>query len=57
MGSRRRHLFVLLFVGLLLAISCVVIANNSTKLGLDLKGGLELVYEGRPSGQVTEVSG
>jgi SecD/SecF fusion protein len=57
MGSRRRHLFVLLFVGLLLAISCVVIANNSTKLGLDLKGGLELVYEGQPSGQVTEVSG
>lgn len=57
MGSRRRHLFVLFFVGLLIAISCVVIASNSTKLGLDLKGGLELVYEGQPSGQVKEVSG
>ncbi len=57
MGSRRRHFFVLFFVGLLIAISCVVIASNSTKLGLDLKGGLELVYEGQPSGQVTEVSG
>ena len=56
MGSRRRHLFVLLFVGLLLVISGLVIANKSTKLGLDLKGGLELVYEGQPSGQVTEVS-
>jgi len=56
-GSRRRHLFVLLFVGLLLVISGLVIANNSTKLGLDLKGGLELVYEGQPTGQVEEVSG
>src|SRR5262245_53389741 len=57
MGTRRRHLFVLLFVLGLLVVSGVVIANTSTKLGLDLKGGLELVYEGQPSGQVKEVSG
>jgi SecD/SecF fusion protein len=56
-GSRRRYFFVLLFVGMLLAISVMVIANKSTKLGLDLKGGLELVYEGQPTGQVEEVSG
>jgi SecD/SecF fusion protein len=57
MGSRRRHLFVLLFVGLLIGLSLLVIANKQTKLGLDLKGGLELVYEGQPTGQVEEVSG
>lgn len=57
MGSRRRHAFVLAFVGLLVAISVVIIANEQTKLGLDLKGGLELVYEGQPTGQVEEVTG
>jgi len=57
MGSRRRHLFVLLFVFGLLVVSGIVIATKSTKLGLDLKGGLELVYEGQPTGQVEEVSG
>ncbi|HEX3238698.1 MAG TPA: protein translocase subunit SecD [Solirubrobacterales bacterium] len=57
MGTKRRHLFVLLFVLGLLIVSGLVIANNSTKLGLDLKGGLELVYEGQPTGQVKEVTG
>jgi SecD/SecF fusion protein len=57
MGSRRRHLFVLLFVLGLLIVSGIVIANKSTKLGLDLKGGLELVYQGQPTGQVKEVTG
>jgi SecD/SecF fusion protein len=57
MGNRRRHLFVLVFVLGLLIVSGIVIANNSTKLGLDLKGGLELVYEGQPTGQVKEVTG
>ncbi len=57
MGSRRRHLFVLLFVLGLIIVSGLVIANKSTKLGLDLKGGLELVYQGQPTGQVEEVSG
>ncbi len=57
MGSRRRHLFVLLFVLGLVAISGIVIANKQTKLGLDLQGGLELVYQGQPTGTATEVSG
>lgn len=57
MGSRRRHLFVLLFVVGLVAVSAVVIASKETKLGLDLQGGLELVYEGQPTGTSTEVSG
>ncbi|MGD9735347.1 MAG: protein translocase subunit SecD [Solirubrobacterales bacterium] len=57
MGSRRRHIFVLLFVLGLVAVSAVVIASKETKLGLDLQGGLELIYEGQPTGTTTEVSG
>ncbi|HEX4669977.1 MAG TPA: protein translocase subunit SecD [Solirubrobacterales bacterium] len=57
MGTRRRYLFVLLFVLGLVVASALVIANTSTKLGLDLKGGVELVYQGQPTGQVKEVTG
>jgi SecD/SecF fusion protein len=57
MGSRRRYLFVLLFVLGLVAVSAVVIAKKETKLGLDLQGGLELVYQGQPTGTATSVSG
>jgi len=57
MGGRRRHLFVLLFVGALITVSALVIATKPTRLGLDLKGGVELVYQGQPSGQVEEVTG
>ena len=57
MGTRRSYLFVLLFVIGLVAVSGLVIATKETKLGLDLQGGLELVYEGQPTGTSTEVSG
>src|SRR5215203_4344586 len=57
MGNRRRHLFVLLFVLGLVIVSGVVIAKKEKKLGLDLQGGLELIYEGQPTGTTTEVSG
>src|ERR1700761_5968916 len=53
MGSRRQHLFVLLFVLALVAISGVIIATKETKLGLELQGGLQLVYEGQPTGTNT----
>jgi SecD/SecF fusion protein len=56
-GSRRRYLFVLLFVLGLVVVSALVIASKETKLGLDLKGGLELVYQGQPTGTATSVSG
>jgi SecD/SecF fusion protein len=55
--KRRRNLFVLLFVFGLIVVSALVVANKPTKLGLDLKGGVELVYQGTPTGQVKEVSG
>jgi len=57
MGNRRRQLFVLLFVVGLVAISGLIIAREETKLGLDLQGGLELVYQGQPTGTSDEVSG
>jgi SecD/SecF fusion protein len=57
MGSRRQHVFVLLFVVALVILSGIVIATKETKLGLDLQGGLQLVYEGQPTGTATEVSG
>jgi SecD/SecF fusion protein len=56
-GKRRRYLFVLLFVLGLVITSAIVIANKETKLGLDLQGGLELVYQGQPTGTATSVSG
>jgi SecD/SecF fusion protein len=57
MGTRRGHLFVLLFVVALVAISALVIASKQTKLGLDLQGGLELVYQGQVTRAGTEVTG
>ncbi len=49
MTDRRRNLFILLLVlGLLLA-SAAVIATKPTKLGLDLQGGVELIYEAKPT--------
>ena len=37
-------------------MSIYVIASKKTVLGLDLQGGTELVYQGRPSPQVPEVT-
>jgi len=51
MGNRRRQFFVLLFVFGLIAISGLVIVGKETKLGLDLKGGVQLVLQGRPTPQ------
>ena len=51
MTSRRRNLFVILLMLGLLAASGVVIAVKETRLGLDLKGGIELVYKGEPTPQ------
>ncbi len=48
MSDRQRNLFVLLLVAGLLIASAVVIASKPTKLGLDLQGGVELVYEAKP---------
>jgi SecD/SecF fusion protein len=44
MTDRRRHGLTLLLVVGLIAASAVAIAIRPTRLGLDLKGGVELVY-------------
>ena len=56
MSERRRTLFVLLLVLGLIAASAVVVATKETKLGLDLQGGVQLVYEGKPTPQQPTVT-
>jgi SecD/SecF fusion protein len=56
MTRRRRNLFVLLLVIALLGGSAWVISDKKTVEGLDLRGGTELVYQGRPTPQVPEVT-
>src|SRR5215210_5298326 len=55
MSERRRHLLVLLIVLGLIAGSAAVIATTSTKLGLDLQGGVQLIYQGKPTPPKTSV--
>jgi SecD/SecF fusion protein len=57
MGSRRRNLIVLALVLGLVVASAIAITSKKTVLGLDLSGGTELVYEGRPTPEVPEVTG
>src|SRR3954468_14949621 len=56
MSERRRSLFILLLVFGLIAASAVVVLTKSTKLGLDLQGGVQLVYEGQPTPQQPKVT-
>ncbi|HWH92384.1 MAG TPA: hypothetical protein VNT03_00870, partial [Baekduia sp.] len=54
MTDRRRNLIVLALVGTLLVLALAVIVpgsplSKSTRQGLDLKGGVSLVYEAQPT--------
>ena len=51
MTDRRRNGLILLLVAGLFAVSVAVIALKPTLLGLELKGGVQLVYEGKPTAQ------
>ena len=57
MSNRRRNLFVLAFVGLLIIASGIVVATKKTTLGLDLKGGTELIFQARPTPQNPTIDG
>ncbi len=53
--NRRRNGLIIGLVVILLALSALVIIpgtplSKETRLGLDLKGGVELVYEGQNGG-------
>ncbi len=56
MTDRQRNGFILLLVVGLLAASVAAILTQPTVLGLDLKGGVELVYQGKPTAQTKVVS-
>src|SRR3954468_1965480 len=61
MTDRRRNLIVLAIVGALLLLSLMIIVPSGplakkTQLGLDLRGGIELIYQAEPTPQVPKVT-
>jgi len=55
MTDRRRNFLILAFVAALLAASIAVLVAKPTKQGLDLKGGVSLVYEAKATrGEVVD---
>ncbi|HEV7363861.1 MAG TPA: hypothetical protein VGN71_05670, partial [Solirubrobacteraceae bacterium] len=55
MSDRRRNVFIMLVVAGLAIASVAVLMTHNVKRGLDLKGGVELVYQGRPTPQQPKV--
>src|SRR5436305_15193839 len=61
MTDRRRNLSVLALVAFLLVMSLMLIVpgapfSKKTQLGLDLRGGIELIYQAEPTPQVPKVT-
>jgi SecD/SecF fusion protein len=56
MSDRKRHGFVLLLVAGLLAASIVALFTAKTELGLDLRGGVQLVYQAEPTPSTPKVT-
>jgi SecD/SecF fusion protein len=61
MTDRRRNLIVISIVSALLVLSALIIVPGSplskkTQLGLDLRGGVELIYQAEPTPQVPKVT-
>ncbi len=56
MSDRKRHAFVLLLVAGLLAGSVVALFTAKTELGLDLRGGVQLIYQAEPSPQTPKIT-
>ncbi|HUB73056.1 MAG TPA: protein translocase subunit SecD [Solirubrobacteraceae bacterium] len=51
MSDRRRNTLILLVVAGLIAVSAVLITTKKTRLGLELKGGVQLTYQARPTAE------
>jgi len=51
MTDRRRNSVVLLAVLILLGAAALTIVTKKTREGLDLKGGVQLIYQGKPTAQ------
>ena len=56
MSERRRSLLILLAVVALMAGAAVAVAAKPTKLGLDLQGGVQLIYQAKPTPQQPTVT-
>src|SRR5436305_2352037 len=61
MTNRRRNMIVLAIVAFLLLLSALIIIPGGplakkTQLGLDLRGGVELIYQAEPTPQVPKVT-
>jgi SecD/SecF fusion protein len=56
MSDRQRNIFIMVLVFGLIAASAVVIGSKTTELGLDLKGGTQLTYQGEPTPQTPKVT-
>src|SRR5262245_17035316 len=56
MGGRRRNLLIIGLVLLFLLLSAFAISQKSTKLGLDLSGGTQLVYQAEATPQTPQVT-
>jgi SecD/SecF fusion protein len=56
-SNRRRNLFILAFVALLIVASGIVVATKKTTLGLDLNGGTRLIFQARPTPQNPNIDG
>jgi SecD/SecF fusion protein len=54
--DRRRNSLILLLVAGLLIGSLAAIVVKKTRLGLDLKGGVELVYQAKPTKQAPKIT-
>ncbi len=51
MTDRRRNIMILLVVAGLLIGSAAAIVTKTTRLGLDLKGGVQLIYQAKPTAE------
>jgi SecD/SecF fusion protein len=56
-SNRRRNIFILSFVALLIIGSAIVVATKKTTLGLDLNGGTRLIFQARPTPQNPSIDG
>src|SRR6188472_304728 len=56
MSERRRSFLILAAVVALMAAAAVAVATKPTKLGLDLQGGVQLIYQAKPTPQQPTVT-
>ncbi len=56
MTNRKRNYAIIGLIVALLVGAGALISSKPTRLGLDLKGGVELIYEARPTPKVPEVT-